>query len=187
MDWIVNGIGNWLKDSALGALFGGLEPAMLTFLALGTVGAVVLLISLLLDGIFEALDFGDGPLSLTTLAAFISVFGFSALTASALGLSPGGSTLVGALTGLIGAGSSFLMTRSMKRMEANGHEESSFVGLSGIVTIPIPPGGLGEVAISKAGERLIVSARSESPIAAGQRVIVQDVISSNSVAVIPAS
>lgn len=185
MEWIFDGIGTWIRNSAIGALFGSLEPAMLTFLVLGIVGALLLLISFVLDGLFDAFDFGDGPLSLTTIAAFISVFGFSALAASAMGLNGNGASIVGALVGLLGATGSFWMTRSLKRMESDGHEESSFVGLQAIVTIPIPANGLGEVAISKAGERLVMAARSALPVGTGERVLVEAVISSGSVLVAP--
>ena len=37
------------------------------FLLIGIAGAVLLLISLLLAGLFDAFDSGDGPLSLTTI------------------------------------------------------------------------------------------------------------------------
>lgn len=182
MEWIFDSIGNWIKNSAIGALFGSLEPAMLTFLILGIVGAVFLLLSFLLDGLFDAFDFGgDGPLSLTTISAFVSIFGFSALSASALGLNANGAAIAGVLVGLLGATGSFWMTRSMKRMESNGHEESGLAGYAGIVTIPIPANGLGEVAISKSGERLHMAARAAEPLSTGTLVLVESVISSSSV------
>lgn len=182
MDWIFDSIGTWLKGSILGSLFENLEPAMLTFLLLGVVGAVLLLLSFLLDGIFDAFDFGgDGPLSLTTISAFVSVFGFSALAASSFGMGANGSAIVGTIVGFIGATGSFWMTRSMKNMESNGHEESSLAGLYGVVTIPIPEGGLGEVAITKSGERLHMAARARAPIPTGEKVLVESVISSGSV------
>lgn len=158
---------------------------MLVFLSLGIVGAVALIICLLLDGILDVFDFGgDGPLSLTTISAFISIFGFSALSASALGLGTGGSLISGAAAGLIGATASFWLTRALKGMEANGHEESSLAGLYGTVTTPIPEGRLGEISVLKSGERLHISARSATAVGRGKRVLIESVISSSSVFVV---
>lgn len=186
MEWIFDSIGQWIKNSAIGALFGSLEPAMLTFLILGIVGAIFLLLSFLLDGLFDVFDFGgDGPLSLTTISAFISIFGFSALSASAMGFNANAASIAGALVGVLGATGSFWMTRSMKRMESHGHEESSLAGYEGVITIPIPANGLGEVAVFKSGERLHMAARSSDPIGIGTQVLVESVISSSSVLVAP--
>lgn len=158
---------------------------MLTFLVIGLIGAGVLLLSFLLDGILDLFDFADGPLSLTTISAFTAVFGFSALTASSLGLGGGLSSAVGVVIGLLGAAGSIWITRALKRMDSSGHEESTFVGLTGTVTIAIPTGGLGEVAIQKAGDRLIVTARADRPMAVGKKVLVKSVLSANSVFVAP--
>lgn len=188
MDWLFSSIGEWISATLLGSIFDGLDPAMLAFLCLGVIGAVLLIISFILDGIFDAFDFGgDGPLSLTTIAAFVSIFGFSALAASSSGLNSNWASLVGAAVGVAGSAGAFVLTRSMKNIEAPSREESSLAGLYGIVTTPIPSGGLGEVAIMQSGDRIHMSARAEGPVPTGKKVLIESVISSGSVFVsIPA-
>jgi len=185
MDWLFSALGHWLKGTIVGTIFQDLQPVMLAFLAIGIFGVAVLLLSLLLDGIFDLFEFGDGPLSLTTISAFISVFGFSALTASSLGLGPTGSAFVGIAIGFLAGFAAYLITRSLKGMEAQGHEESSFVSRSAVVTIPIPVDGFGEVAFTKGGDRITVSARASEPIPSGESVRIAAVLSSSSVLVVP--
>jgi len=187
MDWLFSTIGHWLKGTILGAIFQDLQPAMLAFLVVGIVGAAVLLVSLVFDGIFDLFEFGDGPLSLTTISAFISMFGFSALTASSLGVRATSSAFVGIAVGFLAAMAAYLITRSLKGMEAEGHDENSFTGRSAVVTIPIPADGYGEIAFTKSGDRITRAARSAEPLEGGERVRIETLLSSSSVFVVPLS
>jgi len=185
MDWLFSALGHWLKGTILGAVFGDLQPAMVVFLALGVLGVALLVISMLLDGLFDIFEFGDGPLSLTTISAFVSLFGFGGLTASASGLGSTASTFVGVAVGLLAAIAAYFITRSLKSMEGQGHEESSFSGRTAVVTIPIPVDGYGEIAFTKGGDRITRAARAHEPLASGVRVRIDTVLSSSSVLVVP--
>lgn len=185
MDWLFSAFGHWLKGTIIGAIFQDLQPVMLAFLTVGLLGLAVLLVSLLLDGIFDLFEFGDGPLSLTTISAFISFFGFSGLTASQLGLGPTGASFVALAGGFLAGLAAWFITRSLKGMEAQGHEENSFAGRTAVVTIPIPEDGFGEVAFTKSGDRITTAARAAGSIPSGERVRIETVLSSSSVFVTP--
>lgn len=182
MDFIFDSIGNWLQSTILGSIFNDLNTTALTLLVVGFTGLALLLISILLDGVFEMFDFGgDGILSVTTISAFIAVFGFAGLIANSNGASPGLSSFVGAIAGVAGAALSIYLTRLVKKIEGGSSvEESTFEGLTGVVTIPIKENGLGEITISTGGERHYISARCKSDVAKGEKVIIKNMINSTS-------
>ena len=177
----MDGITNWIERLLDGSLFaGGI------FLIIGIVGGVLLLISLLLDGIFDAFDFGDGPLSLTTIAAFTSIFGFAAFASVGAGMSTPVASTVGALSGLVGAAAAWWLSRAIRGAESNtAVSGSDLVGSTGAVVLAIPEGGLGEVAIIRHGERISLSATAETPIPRGAAVRIVQTVTSTSVRVEP--
>lgn len=122
------------------------------FLVIGIVGALLLLISLVLDGVFDVLDFGDGPLSLTTIAAFTSIFGFAAFATIGAGASTGVAGLVGAASGVVGGAVAWWLSRAIRNAESNTSVTAGeLVGAEASVVLAIPAGGLGEVALLRHG------------------------------------
>lgn len=175
----MDGIMNWIERLLDGSLFaGGI------FLIIGIVGGVLLLISLLLDGIFDAFDFGDGPLSLTTIAAFTAIFGFAAFAGVGAGMSTPMATIVGALSGLVGAAAAWWLSRAIRNAESNtAVSGDDLIGSTGAVVLTIPENGLGEVAVVRHGERISLSATADAPIPRGSAVRITQTVTSTSVRV----
>lgn len=172
---------NWFERLLDGSLVeGGV------FLAIGIVGGVLLLISLVLDGIFDVLDFGDGPLSLTTIAAFTSIFGFTAFACTGAGMSGASASLLGALAGVVGGALAWWLSRLIRGAESStAISGDELVGSEASVVLGIPAGGLGEVALIRHGERVSLSATSETALPRGSRVRIERIITATSVSVAP--
>ncbi|MFV0432731.1 MAG: hypothetical protein ACK5LO_01935 [Leucobacter sp.] len=172
---------DWIERLLDGSLFSGS-----IFLVIGIIGVVLLLISLLLDGIFDALDFGDGPLSLTTIAAFTAIFGFTAFACVGAGVGTAASGVLGALAGVVGGALAWWLTRLIRGAESTtAVSGGDLVGSQGAVVLAIPEGGLGEVAVIRHGERISLAASADQPIARGAAVRVVQTVTSTSVRVEP--
>ncbi|UOR00986.1 hypothetical protein MUN77_12660 [Leucobacter allii] len=179
----MDGIMNWLDRLVDGSLVAGG-----VFLIIGIVGGLLLLVSLVLDGIFDAFDFGDGPLSLTTIAAFAAIFGFTAFASVGAGMSTSIAAVLGALAGLIGAAAAWWLSRFIRSAESNTSVSGDeLVGSIGAVVLAIPENGLGEVAVTRHGERISLAASADTAIARGTAVRVVQTITSTSVRVEPAA
>ncbi|MBK0422323.1 hypothetical protein JD292_09580 [Leucobacter sp. CSA2] len=177
----MDGIMQWFER-----LFDGSLVAGGIFLIIGIVGGVLLLISLVLDGIFDAFDFGDGPLSLTTIAAFTSIFGFASFACVGAGMSTPLAAVVGALAGLVGGAAAFWLSKLIRGAESSTAVSSGdLVGVTGAVVLQIPEGGLGEVAVIRNGERISLSATADSAIPRGAAVRITHTVTSTSVRVAP--
>jgi len=174
MDWI-----NGLLD---GTLFTGS-----IFFLIGVVGAVLLLIGVLLDGVFDFFDFGDGPLSLTTIAAFTTIFGFASFGFIGAGVSAPLSGMFGALAGLLGGAFAWWLSRSLRSEHSNtAVSTSTLTGSEAVVILAIPEGGrLGEVALTRHGERFTLSATANEAIPRGARVRITAMLTATSVTVEP--
>lgn len=177
----MDGIMNWLDRLTDGSMFaGGI------FLIIGVVGAVLLLISLLLDGIFDALDFGDGPLSLTSIAAFTAIFGFTAFASVGAGVATPVAALLGGLAGIVGGAAAWWLSRLIRGAESTtAVSGDELVGAIAAVVLAIPVAGLGEVALTRHGERVSLAASADIAIARGSAVRIVQVITSTSVRVEP--
>lgn len=156
------------------------------FLAIGIVGGVLLLLSLVLDGIFDVLDFGDGPLSLTTIAAFTSIFGFTAFACTGAGMGGATASLLGALAGVLGGAAAWWLSRLIRGAESStAVRGEDLIGAEATVVLGIPAGGLGEVALIRHGERVSLSATSLAALPRGSRVRIESLITATSVSVVP--
>lgn len=174
-------ITDWIESLLDGSLFSGS-----IFLVIGLVGGVLLLISLVLDGIFDAFDFGDGPLSLTTIAAFTAIFGFTAFACVGAGLSTPAASTFGALAGLLGGAAAWWLSRLIRSAESTtAVSGDELVGAEASVVLAIPAGGLGEVALIRHGERVSLSATSETAFPRGVRVRIAQTITATQVSVEP--
>lgn len=158
------------------------------FLLIGILGAILLVISLVLDGIFDAFDFGDGPLSLTTIAAFTSIFGFASFACVGAGLSTPMAAVIGALAGLLGGALAWWLTRLIRGAESStAVSGEELVGSEAGVVLQIPVGGLGEVALVRHGERVSLAATADAsePLPRGTRVRIVQTLTATSVRVEP--
>lgn len=171
---------DWIGSLLDGSLFtGGV------FAVVGAVGAVLLLLSLLLDGLFDFFDFGDGPLSLTTIAAFTTIFGFSAFGFVGAGVPPQIAALLGAGAGLLGGAAAWWLSRVMSNAESNSSVSvDELPGSEAVVVLEIPKGGgFGEVSLVRHGERMTLSATSANRVERGARVKILATLSPTSVSV----
>ncbi|MGO1538772.1 MAG: hypothetical protein ACTHZ9_01305 [Leucobacter sp.] len=177
----MDGVTNWIESLLDGSLFdGGI------FLIIGLAGGLLLVISLVLDGVFEAFDFGDGPLSLTTIAAFTAIFGFTAFASIGAGVDTPVASVLGALAGVVGGAAAWWLTRLIKSAESTtAVAGGELVGLEASVVLAIPGGGLGEVALIRHGERVSLSATSATALSRGDRVRITQTITATSVQVEP--
>lgn len=174
LDWI-----NALLDGSL--LAGGI------FLIIGVLGALLLLISVLLDGVFDFFDFGDGPLSLTTISAFTTIFGFASFAFVGAGLSAQVSGMLGAGAGILGGAVAWWLSRIMRAAETNTSVSvDQLTGHEAVVVLEVPAGkGFGEIALTRHGERVSLAAASSTRIARGSRVRITETLSPTSVIVEP--
>ncbi|MEU7278496.1 hypothetical protein AB0A69_06860 [Streptomyces sp. NPDC045431] len=161
------------------------------FLGLGIAGIVLLVASLVLDGVLEGFFDGaldglfDGWLSLPVIAGFVSMLGFTgAIVLGSTGLGAGPATGAGALTG-IGAGwLTWKLSRSLMRdPSANAPRGDDLIGTTGSVVTAIPADGYGEVLLRVAGQPVKFAAKSDAPVQRGAEVWVEEVLSPSSVRV----
>ena len=162
------------------------------FLAVGGLGLLVLVVALLAG---ELGDLGpvdaDGPFSLPAIAAFTGGIGFGGAATTAL-LPPltGWLTVVLALAGglvvalPLAAGAVRLSAVLQDMPTEPTLTADRLLGAQGVVVSRIPPGGLGEVRLSAAGQQLKYSARSDVPLTAGTPVYVVDTLTETSVQVV---
>jgi len=157
------------------------------FLVLGVIGLVVVVASLLVGDVLDALpvDIGGGWLSAPAVGGFLAAFGFAAVlaepalgTAAAAGAGTGAGLLVG---GAVGA-----LARALQRMRTDATPRTAdLVGRVGIVLLPAGPGRLGQVRVVHVGQPLQLSARSDQPIPKGTQVVVVEALSPTAVVVTP--
>ncbi|HMO10331.1 MAG TPA: hypothetical protein PKB06_02225 [Actinotalea sp.] len=158
----------------------------LTMLAIGGVGVLLLLISLLVGDLLDSILEGVGPDAFSGLAVagFLAAFGF----VGALTLNAGSSTAVAILAGLgagvvVGAGVGVVSTRLMRGGDESNVRPSGMVGLPGTVVEPVPDGGYGVVSVVAAGHITRLNARADEPLPSGTAVVVTGVLSPTSVTV----
>lgn len=172
---------DWLQR-----LFDGSLVAGGVFLIIGIIGAVLLVLSVILDGIFEVFDFGDGPLSLTTIAAFTAVFGFAAYASIGAGASVTVAGVTGAAAGFAGGAAAWWVSRMVRNAESTtAVTTDELLGSEASVVLAIPANGLGEITLLRHGERVSLAATATEAIQRGARVRISGVLSANSVTVEP--
>jgi len=149
------------------------------------VGGILLLLTVLLDDIlgglldFLHIDFDLGGVTLMPLLlAFVAMFGVGGLIGTeALGLAAGPASLIGALSGLGGAGLVYVIFSFLRRAEApQAFSLSDMVGRHGRVTVGIPAGRNGSVILSYGGASHELTATADAEIPAGSTVTITDVV-----------
>lgn len=158
---------------------------MTLFLAIGGIGILLLLITLLLGDFLDgALDFGGDLVSGPAVAAFLGAFGFGGALALNGGASTGVAVGVGLGVGaLIGLGAGYASSHLTKGGDESNVRTSSLVGRHATVVTAIPEGGFGTVSIVASGHITSLNARAQEPLAAGTPVEISAVLSATSVAV----
>jgi membrane-bound ClpP family serine protease len=161
---------------------------MTTFLVIGVLGLVLLLVSLvlgdLLDGVFDALT-GD-IFSSAVIGGFVAAFGFGAAAVQGAG----GTALAGALVGVGAGGLAAGFTIWLTRLVKDGGSDATLssddaLGRSGRVISHIPEGGYGAVRLAIGGHTVQLNARAAEPIPAGTEVHVTEILSPTAVQVAP--
>ena len=166
---------------------------MLFFLVIGFVGLLLLVLSYVLEGLFEAADgtgaeLLGGALSVPVLAAFVSMLGFAgAIVTAATPLGTGPATLVGAVAGLGAGWLAWRLNRALSQGQTSAApSDVELVGSAGTMVTPVTTaGGYGEVLVRVAGQRIKYTARSSQPVQLGARVEVAAVLSATAVEVHP--
>jgi membrane protein implicated in regulation of membrane protease activity len=134
------------------------------FLAIGAVGFVFLLVSLVFGEVFDHFDFGvdhdvdhgaPGIFSTRVLAVFITAFGCFGAVSVNYGLSPAGASAVGTASGVVFGSLIYAFARFLYGQQATTQVSASdLVGQSARVVVRIPEGGVGQVRC-RVGEELV--------------------------------
>ena len=162
--------------------------AFTVFLAIGALGFLFLMVSLVFGEIFEHLDSGldhdldhGGPgfFSTRVMSVFVTAFGGFGAIATHYGLGTVAASAVGFAAGMALAAPVYYFARFLYDQQASTDTRSQdFVGQIGRVVVTIPAGGVGQVRC-RIGEELIDRiARAREAVAIGENetVVVEEVI-----------
>ncbi|MFB7582262.1 hypothetical protein ACFWG5_10445 [Streptomyces hydrogenans] len=164
---------------------------MVWFLGLGIGGLLLLVLSLVFDGVLEGLFDGvgglDGFLSLPVVAGFLSALGFTgALVLGTTGTGAGVATGAGAVAGVGVGWVTWRFSRALlDDPGAPAPRGEDLTGSSGSVVTAVPADGYGEVLLHLAGQPVKYAARAAGPVPRGTEVWVESVLSPTSVLVRP--
>ena len=165
-----------------------MNAADLVFGACLLVGGGLLLLTLIVDDIFGGLlgaihvGFDVAGVSPTPmLLGFIAMFGVGGLFGlHSLNAGPGGATVVGVISGLIGAGVVFGAFKALRSAESTEtFSLQDMIGSTGRVSVGIPANKFGAVLISFAGASHNLTATADAEISAGHEVKVIAVAGTN--------
>lgn len=160
---------------------------MLTFLVIGGVGVLLLLVSLIVgDVIHGALEFGNDLFGGAALSGFLGAFGFGgALAYDSTGSLPV-AVAIGLVAGLLlGAAVGWVAGRLRQGGDESNVRTRDLTGREATVVGAIPEAGYGQVTVTVAGHLTRLNARSTQQLAPGTPVIITGVLSPTSVSVGP--
>lgn len=160
---------------------------METFLVIGSVGILLLIVSLvvgdLLDGVLDSLG---GLFSTEVVAGFLGALGFGGALALSLTGSQAMAWTVGIAAGVVLGLAAGAASRWLHRGDHTGSVRTSdLMERRGRVLSDVPADGYGLVTLSVGGHVTRVNARSTAPLAAGTEVVVVEVLSPTAVRVVP--
>ena len=167
-----------------------LTPTMKTFVGLGAISSVVLTLQMILamfggdmDGLDSDVDIPDageggatGILSIRTIGAFFTGFGWSGAAMLQAGHGTGAATFVGLTVGSIFMALIFYLMSYLHSLRQEGTiNYANAVGKIGSVYLPIPPHrqGIGQIEVLVQGRLKIVQAISDNDEKIGNRVAVR--------------
>lgn len=151
------------------------------FLLCLLVGGVLLLVSVLVGEILDAVDIpflGEGSGIVPPLLAFVALFGAGGLLGrQTFGLAGDQAAFLALGVGTAGAFGTGALLRLLRRSEAGpGLRLEDLVGRVGTADTPISPGSLGQVTVDAMGTGQRFLARSDSDLSQGQVVRVTAVV-----------
>lgn len=170
-----------------------MSAAATAFLAVGGVGVVLLLVSLVVGEIGHlALDAEGGPFSLEAVAALLGGVGFGGAATVALlpdDLAGTAAVLIALLVGLaLAVPLAWVAVRLSRAFRDMPTTETltrhHLAGAQGVVVSAVPAGGFGEVRLVLAGQSLKYAARSDVALPAGTPVYVVEALSETAVHVV---
>jgi len=167
-----------------------LTPTMKMFVGIGTVSSAVLTLQMVLamfggdmDGLDADIDIPDageggasGILSIRTIGAFFTGFGWSGAAMLQAGHGTGAATFVGIVVGSIFMALIFYLMTYLHSLRQEGTiDYANAVGKIGSVYLPIPPHrkGIGQVEVLVQGRLKIVQAITDNDKKIGNRVAVR--------------
>ncbi len=165
-----------------------MNAADLVFGACLLFGGGLLLLTLIVDDIFGGLlgaihiGFDVAGVSPTPmLLGFIAMFGVGGLFGlHSLNAGPGGATVVGVISGLLGAGVVFGAFKALRQAESTEtFSLQDMIGSTARVSVGIPANKFGSVLISFAGASHNLTATADAEIPAGHEVKVIAVAGTN--------
>ena len=157
------------------------------FLAIGAVGFIFLLISLVVGDLFDSFGFdtgldggadGHALLDSRVLSVFVTSFGGFGAIGIQMGLSMVASSLMGLAGGIVLGGLVSLFARFLyKQQSSSSVGTAQMVGRTAQVIVSIAPGSLGQISCRVGEERIEKLARSKDnlEIKAGAMVRVEEV------------
>jgi hypothetical protein len=167
-----------------------LTPTMKMFVGIGTVSSAVLTLQMVLamfggdmDGLDADIDIPDageggasGILSIRTIGAFFTGFGWSGAAMLQAGHGTGAATFVGIVVGSIFMALIFYLMTYLHSLRQEGTiDYANAVGKIGSVYLPVPPHrkGIGQIEVLVQGRLKIVQAITDNDKKIGNRVAVR--------------
>ena len=167
-----------------------LTPTMKMFVGIGAISSAVLTLQMILamiggdlDGLDAEVDIPDtgeggasGILSIRTIGAFFTGFGWSGAAMLQAGHGPGAATFVGIVVGSIFMALIFYLMTYLHSLRQEGTiNYANAVGKIGSVYLPVPPHrkGIGQIEVLVQGRLKIVQAITDNDKKIGNRVAVR--------------
>lgn len=141
----------------------------LPFVIVGGVGVVLLLVSLIVGDLLDAMDIGDGFVSGFSLGTALTIFGLAGLITVQNGLPVYFAYILGAVLGALALLLVAMLTRRLRASETGAGY--SPLGFTGVTRTRVSPAG-GEVALDDHRELERRLAYSREPIEPNTRITV---------------
>ena len=160
---------------------------LMVFLAIGAIGFVFLLVSLVVGDIFDSFGFdtgldgaadGHGFLDSRVISVFVTSFGGFGAIGIQLGFGIVASSFIGLAGGIVLGGLVSLFGRFLHRQQSSSSfGAAQMVGRTAQVIVAIAPGGVGQVSCRIGEERIerLARSRDNMEIKAGAMVRVDEV------------
>ena len=168
----------------------GLDTTMQTFVGIGAISSTILTLQMILamfggdmDGLDSDVDIPDGGeggasgiLSIRTIGAFFTGFGWSGAAMLQSEFGTGAATFVGIIVGSIFMALVFYLMTYLHSLRQDGTiDYANAIGKIGAVYLPVPPHrkGIGKIEVLVQGRLKIVQAVTDNEKKIGNRVAVR--------------
>lgn len=162
---------------------------MTLFLAIGVIGIVMLVVTLLVDDLFDGMldALGGGEwFTGAAIAGFLGALGFTGALVDSLTDNRILAWVIGLAVGLaLGVAVGWITARMRNADSGSAPGSRELVGVTATVATPIPAGGFGTVRLRHGGHLTTMNARCDSPVGSGATVWVVESISPGAVLVRP--